>query len=127
MNTTLSNPTSEAAQPEATGRSFVRPVYKVDSDEDTYTVTLEMPGVTKDHIHIHFEDRQLSITGRRDLAVPENWKLLHREIPESDYRLRLQVGVDVDPGAVSANFENGVLRLRLPLAESAKPRKIEIA
>lgn len=126
MNTTVPTNQALSRKNDQSDRAFVRPVYRVDSDEHSYTVVLEMPGVAKDRVDVHFDNQLLTITGGRDRKLPDGWKALHRESADADYRLRLQVGVDIDSNRVSAQLQDGILRLQLPLAETAKPRQIEI-
>lgn len=126
MTTSVPKHEALSRKSDQSDRAFVRPVYRVDSDEQAYTVVLEMPGVRKESVDVHFDNQLLTITGRRDVKLPDGWKPLHRESTDTDYRLRLQVGVDIDSAAVSARLEDGVLTLRLPLAETSKPRQIEI-
>lgn len=90
---------------------------------------LELPGVSEDMIDVTLENNVLTVTAEKQLQREEGRK-------EGDYRLferrygRFQRSFTVPPtvkaDACTASYENGVLRLRLPKAEEAKPRRIRI-
>lgn len=118
----------EKNQPAAKAETefFVRPRYASQQVEGGYEVRVEMPGVNRESVDVHLEKDTVTITGQRVSKAPEGWKLLHRESNGHDYRLQLHLNFDLDAEAVSAKVEDGVLRLRLPMSEAAKPRTISI-
>ena len=107
--------------------TYRKPKYEVSSDAHSYTVAVYMPGVDKKSVDIQFHDHVLTLTGSRALALPSTWRPIIREIATNNYRLELQLNVDIDQSTIAAQVENGVLTLHLPVAERAKPRKIEIS
>jgi HSP20 family molecular chaperone IbpA len=114
--------------PESTATNDVsrRPYYRVMSDKETFTVEVFMPGVAKDDYQVSLHDHELLVEGRKVLPIPAGAKWLHREIATEPYKLRLQLNVDVDADGVKAKGEDGILRVVLPLAAEARPRRIEI-
>lgn len=106
--------------------AWSKPIYRVLDSQDAYEVRIEMPGVPKSGVAIRLEDGVLTVNGRRESAAKEGWKPLHREISSADYVLRLRLNSPVDEDRLEARLEQGVLRLRLPLRETARPRRIEI-
>jgi HSP20 family molecular chaperone IbpA len=68
----------------------------------------------------------MEIEATRLLDAPEDWKPLAEYPAEKNYRLRLDVGPEVNPEGVTAELTDGVLDLRLPLREEVKPRTIEV-
>lgn len=112
------NNTTEAA--------WRKPIYRVLDSCDAYEVRVELPGVPKTGVSIRLEDGLLTVHGRREPVVPTGWKPLHREIPAEDCLLRLRLNTAVDEDRLEARLEDGVLCLRLPLRETARPRQIEI-
>ena len=84
-----------------------------------------MPGVTKEGLEVLVEGNELTIIGRRKLDLPES-DLCYCESPQADFRRVFEVGPDVDTGKISAEMNQGVLRLRLPKSERAKPKQIEV-
>ena len=84
-----------------------------------------MPGVSKDGLEITVENGDLTILGRR---APFEGKgtLLHRESRVQDFRRVFEIDVSIDTANVTAKIDHGVLTLRLPKADSVKPRKIAV-
>ena len=112
-----------AASPEA----HVKPVFDVREDEHGYEVTVQLPGVARDGLEINVQDNEITLTGRRQWTPPATWTALYRETPRANFGLTLRHEGDIDPAKISAELRDGVLRLSLPKAEAAKPRKISIS
>jgi HSP20 family protein len=125
---TPANANSNRATPSVgVTETLQKPLYTVGGNADVYEVRVEMPGVAKDGVKIDLEDNVLSIRGERKTAnVPEGWKPLHRELSPLGYQLRLRLNTPVDEDKLTASLENGVLTLKLPVKEAAKPRRIEV-
>jgi HSP20 family protein len=127
MNTEMTTTQAQNAPArEARAQRYVKPYYEVETGTDAYNVRVFMPGVAKAGVKITLEGDRLFIQGSRGALAPESWKPLHREIPDADFRLQLELNVHIDEKHIEARTENGVLNLRLPVAEAAKPRQITI-
>ncbi len=100
----------------------------VDVIEDAAGITLyaDLPGVPKERLNLQVEGDTLSITGELALAVPEGMEASHVEVNLPRYRRVFTLSRELDPNKVEATFEHGVLRLRIPKAEHAQPRRIEV-
>ena len=109
-----------------TSEVFRKPFYRVLSEKDRNEVHVFMPGVSKDDFELTLKNKTMTILGHRRSKTPENWRTLHREIPELDFKLQLQLNVKVDESKICAKYENGILRLHLPILEQAKPRSIPV-
>jgi len=107
-------------------RRYRRPYYDVRTDDDKFELRVVMPGVGKDGLEVHLNGRNLQIEGKRSSFRQESWRPLVRELNWDDYQLNLELNVEVNEEGISARVEDGVLRLTLPKAEEAKPRRIEI-
>ena len=107
-------------------RRYRRPYYDVAAREEEYELRVVMPGVGKDGVKVHLHGRNLQIDGQRGALRRETWRPLFQELKWDDYRLNLELNVDVNESAIVAKIEEGVLHLTLPKAEEAKPRRIEI-
>ena len=117
----------ETQSPQAARRqNWRQPFYNVRETQEGYDVAIHVPGVTKDGVDIHYEQGSLTVTATREPRFGEGWKALHRETPQADYRLNLEVSVPLDEDKIQAQVEDGVLTLHLPKAESVRPRKIEV-
>lgn len=103
-----------------------RPHYVVKPCKQGYDVFVDMPGVSRSGANVTLEKGTLTIEGSVTKPVPEDWRSLKRESSTSDYALKLQLNVDVAEAAITASTEDGVLTVRLPIAEEAKPRSIAI-
>lgn len=124
MNTEVT--TQKPLSHDARTQRYVKPYYEVRSAKEAHTVRVYMPGVNKSGVKITLERDRLFIAGERTRLAPDSWKALHREIPEADFRLQLDLNVHIDERAIEARTEDGVLTLRLPVAEEAKPRTITV-
>ncbi len=105
---------------------FVRPRYSARHLDDAYEVRVEMPGTNRESVDVNLEKELVTITGTVVKTVPESWKVLHRETSGHNYRLQLQLHFDLDADGVTAKVDDGVLHLRLPMSEAAKPRMISV-
>jgi len=94
-------------------------------DKDGLTVIMDMPGTVEKEIDIHLDNDVLTVSGK---ALPEfkDGQLLSREYNVGDYQRSFRLVDDFEAEKISATFKNGVLTIRLPKAEQAKPRKITI-
>lgn len=125
MTSTCCNPSSNPKTAE-TEVATVKPRYFVDGTQEAYEVRVELPGVAKDGVNINLEDNVLTLRAKRKPSAPSEWKTLHRELSVQNYLLRLRLNTQVDEDKMSAALDQGVLTLKLPVREAAKPRRIEI-
>ncbi len=119
------NVTRQEDSPARTDAALMPPV---DVIEDATAITLyaDLPGVPKDKLHLHLEAETLTIEGELDLEIPEGMDATHAEVSLGRYRRVFTLSRELDPEKVSAEFRNGVLTLRIPKAEHAQPRRIEV-
>jgi len=106
------------------GRS-VAPVVNIQQDADGYTLTAELPGVERSGVEVSFEDGKLILVARKT-RVTGDALVVHRESSDADYRRVFDLYPSVDASRIEASIEQGVLLLRLPKSESAKPRRISV-
>ncbi len=100
----------------------------VDVIEDANGITLyaDLPGVPKDKLSLHVEADTLTIEGEVALNLPEGMEPSHAEVALPSYRRVFTLSKELDSGKVEAELNQGVLKLRIPKAEHAQPRKIEV-
>lgn len=100
----------------------------VDVVEDSSGITLyaDLPGVSKDKLSLNVEGGTLTIEGDMGLATPEGMEATYAEVGLARFRRVFSLSKDLDTSKVSAELAQGVLRLRIPKAEHAQPRKIEV-
>jgi HSP20 family protein len=111
-----------------TERSAAALLPAVDVFEDAGGITLyaDLPGVSKDKLILQVEADILTIEGEVSLSTPNGMAASHVEVDVPRYRRVFTLSKELDSGKVSAELRHGVLRLRIPKAEHAQPRKIEI-
>jgi HSP20 family protein len=100
----------------------------VDVVEDASAITLlaDLPGVSKDKLSVQFETDSLTIEGEVSLEIPEGMESSHAEVRLPRYRRVFSLSRELDTENTSAEFKNGVLKLRIPKAAHVQPRKIEV-
>lgn len=89
-------------------------------------VRFDLPGVPADKIGLTVENRLLTVTAERHAGYGEHEQVLVQERFDGAMTRRLRLPDWVDGGQVDAEYADGVLSVRLPLAEQAKPRRVEI-
>ena len=100
----------------------------VDVIEDAVGIVLraDMPGVPKERLNVHVEGDALTIEGEVSLDMPEGMEASHVEVTLPRYRRSFTLSKELDPDRVDATFEQGVLTLRIPRAEHAMPKRVDI-
>jgi HSP20 family protein len=121
----LIHPT-EAACGVAEQHQARRPRFEVEETDTAYGLTVFLPGVPKDGLEITDENGELRIAGKRSAGLPEGSSVLYRETSDTSFELVLAHDATVDTGKIAAELRDGVLKLTLAKAESAKPRKISV-
>jgi HSP20 family protein len=94
---------------------------------DHYVLTADLPGVDPGSVDIDVDGGTLTISAHRTARGDESVQWLANERFFGTYRRQLSLGDGVDPSAITATYENGVLTVTIPVAERAKPRKVEVA
>jgi HSP20 family protein len=95
--------------------------------DDEYMVEAFLPGVTTEDLDIQIESNVVTIKGELKIERNEDDRYLLRERPSGMFQRSIELPDDVDADKVEAELKNGVLTLRLPKSELAKPRKIKIS
>jgi HSP20 family protein len=101
------------------------PAVDIYETENDLTVLADMPGVTKDNVDIDLTDDKLTIRGSVE-TQGEGENMLLREFRVGDYYRQFTLGKTIDREKIEAGVTNGVLKIVLPKADAAKPRKIEV-
>jgi HSP20 family protein len=93
---------------------------------DDLIVRMDLPGVKADDVKITLENRTLTISAQRRTTWADGDQVLVQERFDGEISRRVRVPEWVDGDAVAADYADGVLTVRLPLAERAKPRVIAV-
>ena len=129
MNTlTRAQDTPAATAAAAGNRPEAALLPPVDVIEDSTGITLyaDLPGVPRDQLQLRVEGDQLTIEGEIRLPVAQGVESTHAEVTLPRYRRAFTLSKELDAGNVSAELSQGVLRVRIPKAEHAQPRRIEV-
>jgi HSP20 family protein len=94
---------------------------------DGYVVEADLPGIEPSSIDLSVEGNVLTIRAERASSKLDDMEVLASERPTGTFVRQLSVGDGFDMERIEADYNNGVLCVRLPVAEAAKPRKIEVA
>ena len=92
---------------------------------DRFVIEFDLPGVSTDSIDLDVERNVLTVRAER-VARNGDWEALASERPRGAFSRQLVLGDNLDLDRIEASYVDGVLRLVVPVAEKAKPRKIEI-
>ena len=94
---------------------------------DQYVVSFDLPGITPDAIDLDVERNVLTVKAeRRPLNLPDGAQAHLTERPYGVFSRQLFLGDALDTGNIAAQYDNGVLVVRIPVAEQAKPRKVQV-
>lgn len=120
--TVASKKEAEAGRPEAA----LMPPVDVIEDASGITLYADLPGVPKDKLTLHVEADTLTIEGEVALAMPQGMAASHAEVEVPRYRRVFTLSKELDNEKVTAELKHGVLKLRIPKAAHAQPRKIDV-
>lgn len=112
-----------SGRPLATPMTMPMDAYRRGSD---VWVHIDLPGVATDSLDISVERKVLTVTAERDWQRQEGDQVYMAERGRGSYRRQVHLGEGLDPDGIEADYHDGVLTLRIPIAETAQPRKIEI-
>jgi HSP20 family molecular chaperone IbpA len=110
------------------GRREAAVLPPVDVIEDATGITLyaDLPGVGREQLNLRVEADTLTIEGEVALNAPEGLQPSHAEVQVPRYRRVFTLSKELDPDKIAAEMSHGVLKLRIPKAEHAQPRKVQI-
>jgi HSP20 family protein len=121
-NTPGSQRMAQPAQPEP----LIPPV-DIFEDEAGITLIADLPGVPRDRLEIKVTGDNLLIEATAAVPQTGEVELLYGEVSSPKYRRSFTLSHELDPGRIEAKLKSGVLKLHIPKAEEAKPRRIEIS
>ena len=94
--------------------------------ENDVTLRLDVPGIDPEQIEVTVDRGILTISGKREEERTENDKFFVRERTMGTFTRRMRLPESLNAEAVQASYANGVLEVRIPVLEQAKPRKVEV-
>lgn len=118
---------TDAKKPEAPAKdASLMPPVDVIEDANGITLFADLPGVPKDRLHIQVDADTLTLEGEIALAVPDGMEATHAEVSMPRYKRVFTLSKELDAEKVAAEFNQGVLKLRIPKAAHLQPRRVEI-
>lgn len=116
---------SAVAERTETTVRYSEPTWNADRHDQGVDLEVTLPGVTKEALDLQVHGQHLKLEARR--ASPKNsGKLIYGQPNPEGYRLKLRLGDTLDGSTLKANLADGILKILIPLHESAQPRKVEI-
>jgi HSP20 family protein len=104
-----------------------RPAVDIVEDKDAFVVRAELPGVAKENISVEVKDNHLVLSGKKEaVELGEEGKHRHLESRHGSFSRTFELPRNVKSDAIEAAFKDGVLTLRVPKADEAKPKAVEI-
>jgi HSP20 family protein len=123
LSTAAGQPTQPAARDES---AALWPPVDVIEDSTGITLYADLPGVPRDKLALQVEGDTLTIEAELGLDMPAGLASTHAEVQLARYRRVFTLSKELDADKVSAELQHGVLRLRIPKAAHAQPRRVEI-
>lgn len=114
----------DAAQ--AANTPAIVPPVDILEDKEGITLRADLPGVAKENLSIGVEGDTLTLEGTVALGEGAGLKGLYAEVRVARYKREFALSRDLDTEKIDANIRNGVLTLRVPKREQARPRRIEV-
>jgi HSP20 family protein len=107
-------------------RAAILPAVDVVEDDSGITLMADLPGVSNDKLTLRVDGETLLIEGELAVDLPEGMEATYAEVQVPRYRRAFTVSRDLDTSKCEAALKDGVLKLRIPKAEHAQPRRIEV-
>lgn len=122
---TEQNPRAEQAPQEAELPTLFPPV-NISEDDIGITLTADLPGVSREALAIRVDGDTLTLEAPIQLALERSLEPVYAELRAGRYRRSFTLSRELDTGHIDATLRDGVLTLRLPKLEQARPRRIEV-
>jgi len=106
--------------------SHVVPPVDVFENEMSITLLADLPGVTREQLQVRVDGETLLLEATAATAGPEQMELVYGELQNPAYRRQFTLSRELDASRIEAQLRDGVLRLTIPKAEEARPRKIQV-
>ena len=116
----------ETSEEKTVPARYYVPATDIFETDDALTVVMEMAGVDSDDVDVKIENDVLEVEGRIDFSNYDDMAPVYSEYNVGHYSRKFSLSSKIDQDKISAALNDGVLTLRLPKAEEAKPRRIEV-
>ncbi|HAF61677.1 MAG TPA: hypothetical protein DCK95_05070 [Anaerolineaceae bacterium] len=99
----------------------------VRAEDDDFIVTALVPGLKADDLNIQVINETITLSGELQFGAEEDANYIHKECPSGKFHRTITLPSTLNASKADANIENGVLTLRVPKAEEAKPKTIKVS
>jgi len=123
---TTATPAAGAVAAAPADTRVVVPRVDVLEDESGITLLADLPGVPRERLELKVEGDSLLIEGVLATPMPQQLQSVYAEVRVPRYRRTFTLSRELDAGRIEANLKDGVLNLRIPKREHARPRRIEV-
>ncbi|RYY82050.1 MAG: Hsp20/alpha crystallin family protein [Comamonadaceae bacterium] len=114
---------SQASQPP---QQHVVPPVDVFETDASITLLADLPGVAREQLHLRVDGDTLVLEATASAAGPADLELVYGELQSASYRRQFTLSRELDTARIEAQLRDGVLRLTIPKADEARPRRIEV-
>ncbi|CAB3898075.1 Hsp20/alpha crystallin family protein [Achromobacter animicus] len=122
----LTVPAEAAVSDKRDGRGVTVPAVDIYEDKEGITLLADLPGVSKERLHINVEADVLQIEGEAAVETPSDLRLVLGEMRAPLFRRSFRLGQEFDRAQISASLKQGLLTLRIPRVREAQPRQIPV-
>jgi len=133
MTTTLINPSAwihryfnDCDRGFSASRAAFVPAVDVEEGKDAFLLRAELPGVAKESLSIELKDNRLVLTGNKSSVMKDSGGCCHVESSHGEFSRVFELPRNVKSDALEAEYKDGLLTLRIPKAEEAKPKIVPI-
>ncbi|MBV8974217.1 MAG: Hsp20/alpha crystallin family protein [Sinobacteraceae bacterium] len=114
------------AQGASRNEAAIRPPVDVFETSDGIKLLADMPGVSKEHLHLQTEGNTLTIEGQVQFDMPDELEALYADVRSTVYRCSFVLSSELDTSHIEAMLKDGVLAVRIPKREELRPRRIQV-
>jgi HSP20 family protein len=107
----------------------IQPLVNIHETDKEVVLEAEMTGLTKEDIGLELKGNELTIKGKTresDETIPKGYTVIHRERCPLEYIRTFTIGDEIDRSKIDAQYENGILKVKLSKSDEAQPKRIEI-
>ena len=126
MNTKQEIVKRDTTSPSEVERPALIPLVDVTEDDAGITLTADLPGATRESLSIRVDGDMLTLEAPLELDAPNELEAVYAEVRAGRYRRSFTLSRELDSEHIEAALKDGVLTLRLPKIEKARPRRIEV-
>jgi HSP20 family molecular chaperone IbpA len=107
-------------------QQYVVPPVDVFENDASITLLADLPGVAREQLQVRVDGETLVLEATASTSTPEKMELVYGEAQTAAYRRQFTLSRELDASRIEAQLRDGVLRLTIPKAEEARPRKIQV-